>query len=204
MIENEETRARLRVVGAFLGGSLLVAVPLFLWNRAHAPHTVIVDTEPNDAGSGDGGAPTIASAPPVVDAGAAASVTVGPPRVLECHDSGSTRTSPADCDHPAAIETGLANAIVAGAACAKGEYGTIGFEADVSLLRKHNPVELRAPHDERTVKSAKVARDCAIEVKRVWLAAATADGGALAPSLFAGPHAHERYRILVTASYAAP
>ena len=140
----------------------------------------------------------------VVDAGPPPVVTVGPARILECHDSGSARTAPADCDHPAAVEAAFAGAIVRAGSCAHGETGTIGFEADVSFLRKHNPIELRAPHDERTLKSGETARDCAIAVKRAWIESLQLDGGTAVGSLASAQHAHGRYKMIITASYVAP
>ncbi|MGH7280891.1 MAG: hypothetical protein ACRELY_05155, partial [Polyangiaceae bacterium] len=140
----------------------------------------------------------------IVDAGPPPIVTVGPARILECHDSGSARTAPADCDHPVAVEAAFANAITHTRSCAHGETGTIGFEADVSFLRKRNPIEVRAPHDERTLKSAETARDCAVAVKHAWIDSMQVDGGTAVGALGSAAHAHGRYRMIITASYVAP
>ncbi len=198
----EEQRAQLRVVGAFLLGALLIALPLFLWRRARGPASV--DTEwALDAGSpSDGGvdaaAVVDAAAPPITN------VTVGPARVLECHDEGNAKTAPADCDHPPTIEAALSNAILANATCVKNETGTIGYEVDVSFLRKRNPLEITAPHDERTIPNAKTAKACALDVKKTMLSAIDPDGGPPRTVMASAPHAHGRYRLLMTATYTAP
>ncbi len=198
---DEELRARLRVAGAFAGGALVIAIPLAIWHHAHAPKNNVYSALIADAGT-DAGTP--AALVQVADAGPPPVVTVGPARILECHDSGSARTAPADCDHPAAVEAAFANAITHAESCAHGEAGTIGFEADVSFLRKRNPIEVRAPHDERTLKSGQTARDCAIAVKHAWLESMQSDGGTAAAALASAQHAHGRYLMIITASYAAP
>jgi hypothetical protein len=199
--EREEHRAQLHVAGAFLLGAVLIAVPIFFFHRTKIapPVEAIADADAGpilDAGIIDAA---------VVDAGPPSeTVVVGAPRVLECHDEGSKKTEPSDCDHPATIEAALATAIASTAVCAKGETGTIAYEVDVSFLRKRNPLEITAPHDERTVKNAKTAKTCALDVKKAMLVAIDPDGGIPRTAMVAAPHAHGRYKLLVTATYAAP
>jgi hypothetical protein len=198
----EDQRAQLRVAGAFLLGAVLIAVPIYFWHRSSKPQRV--ETSTSDVGAGsivDAGIVDAA----VVDAGPPSeTVVVGAARVLECHDEGSKKTEPSDCDHPATIEAALSTAISSTAVCAKGETGTIAYEVDVSFLRKRNPLEITAPHDERTVKNAKTAKTCALDVKKAMLVAIDPDGGIPRTVMATAPHAHGRYKLLVTATYAAP
>ncbi len=197
----EDQRAQLRVVGAFLLGAILIAVPIYFFHRSKIAPAVQVVVDQDAGVITDAGVIDAA----IVDAGPQTeSVTVGAIRVLECHDEGSKKTEPSDCDHPATIEAALTSAITSAATCAKNENGTIAYEVDVSFLRKRNPLEITAPHDERTVKNAKTARTCSVEVKHAMLAAIAPDGGAPRTVMASAPHAHGRYKLLVTATYAAP
>lgn len=197
----DDQQAQLRVVGAFALGAVLIAVPIFIFHRTKVapPIEAVADADAGpivDAGIVDSA---------VVDAGPPSeTVVVGPPRVLECHDEGSKKTEPADCDHPPTIEAALTSAIASSSVCAKGETGTIAYEVDVSFLRKRNPVEITAPHDERTVKNAKTARACAALVKKSMMTLVDPDGGIPRTVMSSAPHAHGRYKLLVTATYAAP
>jgi len=202
----EETRAQLRVVVGFVLGALLIGLPLYLWRRPR-----MVPADPVTTSAADGGASLDAgdSGMATDDGGSLpTNVTVGAARVLECHDQGSAKTSPAECDHPKAIEAALTTAIFQSGACAHGETGTIGYDVDVSFLRKRNPLEIAAPHDDRTIKSAKTAKACVLEVKKALLGAIDPDGGTSHPSLASvmatEAHAHGRYKLAITASYAAP
>ena len=192
------------MIGAFLLGALLIAVPLFIWRHVRSPApiepAIVIDAGSiRDAGLDDAAVADAAPPPPTN-----ANVTVGAVRILECHDEGAAKTAPADCDHPASIEAALANAITTSASCAHGEAGTIGYEVDVSFLRKRNPLEITAPHDERTLKNAKTAKTCALEVKKTMLLAIDPDGGVPRTVMASAPHAHGRYRLIVTATYASP
>ena len=199
--EREEQRAQLRVVGAFLLGALLIGIPIYFFHRSKiAPHVdAVVKSDVAviiDAGMSDTA---------LVDAGPSSkAVVAGPARVLECHDEGSKKTEPSDCDHPATVEAALSDAITQTANCAKGESGTIAYEVDVSFLRKRNPLEITAPHDERTMKNAKIARECAVEVRRAAMSTIDPDGGVPRTVMASAPHQHGRYKLLVTATYAAP
>jgi hypothetical protein len=115
-LEREEDRAQLRVVSGFFLGAILIAIPIYFFHRSRvaSPIPVVADV---DAGSiVDAGALDAA----IVDAGAPSeSVVVGAARVLECHDEGSKKTEPSDCDHPTSVEAALANAISQTVSCAK-------------------------------------------------------------------------------------
>lgn len=199
-LEREEDRAQARVFGAFLLGAILIAIPIYFFHRSKiAPNVSVAD---QDAGAiVDAGVIDAA----IVDAGPPSeSVVVGAARVLECHDEGSKKTEPSDCDHPTTIETALSNAISQTVNCAKGESGTIAYEIDVSFLRKRNPLEITTPHDERTLKNAKAAHECAADVKRAAMSSIDPDGGVPRAVMAPAPHQHGRYKLLVTATYAAP
>ena len=119
---------------------------------------------------------------------------------MECHDTGSRRTRPEDCDHLAAVEKGLAAAITAGGPClptASGG-GTLVYVLDASFGRKHHPFELGIPKDGRSLKSSRgmaaAVSACSAAVKK-GLDGVTLEGV---------PHAHSRYKIAITATYAAP
>ncbi len=74
----------------------------------------------------------------------------------------------------------------------------------MSFLRKRNPLEITTPHDERTLKNAKTAHECAVDVKRAAMNAIDPDGGVPRTVMASAPHQHGRYKLLVTATYAAP
>jgi hypothetical protein len=199
--EREEDRAQLRVVGGFLLGAILIAIPIFIFHRSKIAPPIEAATEQDAGVIVDAGVIDAA----VADAGPPSeSVVVGAARVLECHDEGSKKTEPSECDHPTTVEAALSEAISQTVNCAKGESGTIAYEVDVSFLRKRNPLEITAPHDARTIKNAKTARQCAIDVKRAAMTRIDPDGGVPRTVMASAPHQHGRYELLVTATYAAP
>ncbi|WP_394837743.1 hypothetical protein LVJ94_12595 [Pendulispora rubella] len=169
----------------------LVAIPLYLWRRPRSddnappiPRPVAVDTAA--AATADTAAPT------TPDAGASG-ISLSDITVLSCHDRGTRKTAPGDCDRLSAIETALAAAIVKKADCVptSATGGTIQYVADVGFARSRNKIAVLAPRDGRTLKNAKLASACALAVKKE-----------LASTPLDIPHAHERYKIAVTANYA--
>jgi len=171
----------------------LVAIPLYLWRRPR---------------SAEEGAPVVArpvveSAPASADAGAApaglgpegsaAGLSLSEITVLSCHDRGTRKTAPSDCDRLTPIESALAAAIVKRVDCVptSSAGGTIQYVADVGFARSRNKIAVLVPRDGRTLKSSKLATACAAAVKRE-----------LSSTSLEIPHAHERYKIAVTANYA--
>jgi hypothetical protein len=118
---------------------------------------------------------------------------------MECHDVGSRRTRPEDCDHLDAVEKGLAAAILAGAQCLPSGTGggTLVYVLDASFGRKHHPLELMIPRDGRSLKNAHgtaaAVSSCSAAVKK----------GLEGLSLEGVPHGHSRYKIAITATYGA-
>ncbi|WP_394848250.1 hypothetical protein LZC95_12380 [Pendulispora brunnea] len=168
----------------------LVAIPLYLWRRPRSednappiPRPVVADAVGETAD---------AAAPTALDAGASG-ISLSEIAVLSCHDRGTRKTAPGDCDRLSSIETALAAAIVKKADCVptSSAGGTIQYVADVGFARTRNKIAILAPRDGRTLKSAKLASACALAVKKE-----------LASTPLDIPHAHERYKIVVTANYA--
>ncbi len=183
--DSGERAPRVQLVAALLLLLVLVVVPLYLWRR---PRTV--EPDPN------GSATTAALTTPVVvggDAGTAdageAAVTLGELRMVECHDPGSKRTAPADCDRLPAFEHAVTDAIRAEASCGTGA-GEVLWVVDVSTLRKKSPVLVTVTKDGHALKSGKVATDCTSALKK-----------ALAAVVVDKTHAHARYKMEVTATY---
>jgi hypothetical protein len=172
---------------ALLLGILLFAVPLYLWRR---PRSTQWTLRPDAA---------VADAAHDVTTPAAVAELAPPPlrladaRVLECHDRGSKRTPPEQCDHIAGFEKALGDAILASHECVPVDagVGTIEFVADLSFGRKRSPVALTLPKDGRSFSSAKIAKDCAAGVR------ARLAGFPMGPL----PHEHARYKIAVVATY---
>jgi hypothetical protein len=181
-----------QTIGALLAGILLFAVPLYLWRRPRAaPLPIHTDAGMPEAGAHEGGG----IAPPLVDAGHPRHVKIADPRVLECHDRGSRRTPPDQCDHITPFEKAFADAIEAAHDCvpAAAGQGAIEFVADLSFARRRHPVVVTVPKDGRSFQSAKIAKECAAGV-RARLAAFP-----VAPLT----HAHARYKVSFVASYGA-
>jgi len=167
----------------------LVAIPLYLWRRPRSddnappiPRPVAETTT----------ATADAAAPEAPDAGVAG-ISLSEITVLSCHDRGTRKTAPADCDRLSPIETALAAAIVKKVECVptSATGGTIQYVADVGFARTRNKIAILTPRDGRTLKNAKLASACALAVKKE-----------LASTSLDISHAHERYKIAVTANYA--
>jgi hypothetical protein len=178
-----------QTVVALVFGILLFAVPLYLWRRPRPAPLPRLDTPAPDASAS--AAPVAASAPSASPA--APVVRLSDPRILECHDKGSKRTPPEQCDHIPGFEKALGDAIEASHECVPADAGTgsIEYVADLSFNRHRSPVIVLLPKDGRSFQSAKIARDCGAGV-RSRLA------GFPVASL---THAHSRYKISVVASY---
>jgi hypothetical protein len=191
--------ARLQLFGAMLLGLLLVAAGLYLWRR---PRTGAADASPAEASSVVEVASVQVSAP---DSGIAAAVaqvsttaslnglSLSDARVVSCHDKGTKKTAPSECDHVGPVEQALAKAIEQSASCvpASAGGGTIEYIADVSFARKRNPVSIALPKDGRSLKSPKALTACKSAVSRS-IRELGLDGVA---------HDHQRYKIAITATY---
>jgi hypothetical protein len=185
--ESGDRAPRVQLVAALLLLLVLVVVPLYLWRRPRAtdgegpaatgsstPVSVPIAAGGDAGASGDGGDP---------------GVTVGEVKMLECHDPGSKKTAPADCDRLPLFEHAVTDAIRAEASCGTGA-GEVLWVVDVSTLRKKTPVLVTVTKDGHALKSGKVATDCTTALKR-----------ALAGAVVDKTHAHARYKMEVTASY---
>jgi hypothetical protein len=190
--------ARIQTIAAVVLGLALIAIPLYLWRRPRSESVPVTSTLAPDASAplGDAGLAAAQTTP----AAPAVQVTLSEAKVMECHDVGSRRTRPEDCDHLAAIEKAFAAAITAGGPClptASGG-GTLVYVLDASFGRKRHPFELFIPRDGRSLKTARgigsAVSSCSAAVKK----------GLDGVSLEGVPHAHARYKIAITATYLSP
>lgn len=192
LFAGEERPVRVQLVAALLLGLVLVASGLYLWRRPRSADASSADPAAATAGSGatdDAGA--FAAVPVVADAGGGAPVSLSDPRVLACHDRGSKKTAPDQCDHISRVEQALTTAITQAATCVPSAAGggTIEYVADVSFSR--HKVSVSLPRAGRSVRDVKVLRACSTAVR-----------GALAGVPLDGvDHQHARYKIAVTATY---
>ena len=189
--------ARLQTIAAVVLGLALIAIPLYLWRRPRSESppvtSALTASVALDAGALDASAVAAALPGPTV--------SLSDPKVMECHDMGSRRTRPEDCDHLAAVEKGLATAITASASClpTSAGGGTLVYEVDASFARKRHPIELLVPRDGRSLKNAHGAAAAAA----VSGCMATVKKGMDSVALDGVPHAHARYKVAITATYAA-
>lgn len=181
---------KIQIVAALLLLLVLVVVPLYLWRRPR----VDPDAAANPATSSTAGDTPIvgadggSSAALAIDSGSSA-VSLGEMKMLECHDPGSKRTAPADCDRLPTFERAVLDAIQSEGKCAAG-LGDLTWIVDVSSQRKKSPVLLSITKDGHALKSGKVATDCTSAVKK------DLQSVALDPT-----HAHTRYKLEVVATY---
>ena len=191
---------RIQLFVALLLGLVLVATGLYLWRRPRSlPEASAGDAADGGASSlaglasAEGG---VAAAAAQVDAGGAGALSLSEPRIVSCHDKGSKKTAPADCDHLGDVEQALARAIEQSATCvpAAAGGGTIEYLADVSFARKKNAVSVTLPKDGRSMKNTKALIACKSAVGRA-LHELAVDGVT---------HNHQRYKISVVATYPGP
>src|SRR5262245_28503960 len=102
--------ARIQMIVALVLALVLIAIPLYLWRRPRA------EAEP--VANAPGGAPAAALSPsesgvsgPRAADTPATRMTLGEPRVLECHDPGAKRTAAEQCDRLGAFDKAFAKAI---------------------------------------------------------------------------------------------
>ncbi|MGO8992452.1 MAG: hypothetical protein ACLQVI_03935 [Polyangiaceae bacterium] len=189
--------ARIQTIAAVVLGLALVAIPLYLWRRPRSESLPVTSMLDASAPLSDAGLAVAAASPA---AAPTLQVTLSEAKVMECHDTGSKRTRPEDCDHLAAVEKGFAAAITAGGPCLPSANGggTLVYVLDASFGRKRHPFELVVPKDGRTLKNphgmAGAVSACSAAVKK-GLDGVTLEGV---------PHAHSRYKIAITATYPPP
>ncbi len=191
-----DNAARLQTIAAVVLGLALIAIPLYLWRRPRSESPPVTSalgpSSLPDAGVGD--ADTLVTPP-------SPTVSLSDPKVMECHDTGSRHTRPEECDHLPAVEKGLATAITAAAGCLPSSAGggTLVYVVDASFARKRHPIELTIPRDGRSLRNAHGAS----AVAAVSDCLASVRGGLASVALDGVPHGHARYKVAITATYAA-
>lgn len=179
--------ARAQMIALLVLGFVLVAVPLYLWRR---PRTVPESDPALTAVPVEEDAQASTSSDASTSAQQIAGLKLGDPQVLECHDPGSKKTPPEQCDHLPELEKAFAQAIAGASGCVpRAAGGTVVYVADVSYARKKHPISLTAPAEGRTVKPT-VASGCASAV-----------GQTLSNAALDAQHAHQRYKVRVVATY---
>jgi len=130
-------------------------------------------------------APKVAAPKPVVE--------LTPWRMVGCHDPGSKRTRPEECDHITPIEEAVGNAIASTGDCLPDTVGggTIEYLADFSFARKRDALKLATPRGARSVKNGKAVAACKAAVRQAL------SNVPLPPVT----HAHARYAMAITAVY---
>jgi hypothetical protein len=176
----------MEVVVAFVVGVLLIGGGVFVWRR---PHTG------SDPAASEFGPMPASSAPGAGDAGAAemdaGPVALSEVHVLGCHDRGSRKTPPDQCDRLPAVEAALSNAIEQAASCvsASPSGGTIEYVANVSF-RQHK-VSVALPRSGRSFHDTRTVDACAASVRASMQNV----------PLDSVNHEHARYRFSVIATY---
>lgn len=194
---------RIQLVAGLLLLLVLVVVPLYLWRR---PRVVRPESEADDAAT----PASLASVPVLGAQGDASTLPLGFPvpiprsregilvaevKTLECHDPGPKHTAASDCDRLPAFERALSEAILDNAACAVGGGGgDIAWIADASFQRKKTPIQLTAAKEGRTIKNPKVVATCLAAVKKSLMNVQL--------ETLDKTHAHARYKLEITATYA--
>ncbi len=178
---------RVQFGAALVLGLILLATGLYLWRRPHTP----ADASSADAEPAASIAVADAAPAPVPTAEAPAPVTLSDARVLACHDRGTRKTAPDQCDHVATVEKALTTAVEEAVGCMPTSVsgGTIEYVADVSFLRHKLLVTL--PRAGRSVHDRKILSACASAVRSA-MHRLPLDGVS---------HDHARYQISVTATY---
>lgn len=189
----DERPMRVQLVAALVLGLVLVATGLILWRRPHVPADAqAAEASSASAASASAQAGVVTPGPSATAGpGAGAPVSLSEPRVVGCHDRGSKKTAPDQCDHLPVVEKALADAIAKAATCvpSSSTAGTIEYVADVSF--SHHKLGLALPHGGRSVSDKKVLHACSTAVR----------GSLKDLSLDGIDHQHARYSVSVTATY---
>jgi len=191
--------ARLQTIAAAALGLALIAIPLYLWRRPRSESPPVTSALTTQSPTSDAGPPDASAS---VESPPGPVVSLSDPKVMECHDTGSRRTRPEDCDHLPAVEKGLATAITASASCLPSSAGggTLVYMVDASFARKRHPIELTVPKDGRALKNAHGASATAA----IGGCLASVKDGLKSVALDGVAHAHARYKVAITATYPAP
>ena len=177
---------RIEVTAALVVGVLLIGGGMLMWRRPHSA----VDTAVSEAGASEGSLSVALRDAGAPDAEASA-VGLSEIHMLGCHDKGSKRTPPDECDRLPAVEAALSSAIAQSAACVPASVpgGTIEYVANVSFL--HHKVSVRVPKSGRSFHDARTVDACAASVRSSLQAVA----------LDSVVHEHARYKLSVVATY---
>jgi hypothetical protein len=184
--------ARLQMLAVVLLGLVLVAVPLYLWRRPRS----VTSAVSGEAGAPDGSAPDAADTTAELDAGPTYGIRLSDARITECHDQGSKKTPAEQCDALPAFAKSFTDAILAARDCMAPSAGpgSITYVADVSFSRKKSPVTITLPKDGRSFRAVKTVAGCAAAVR----------SAVTGLSLESMPHAHNRYKMAIVATYPTP
>ncbi len=162
---------------------MLVAIPLYLWQRPRVPALTTIP-------------PTQTRAPSDLDPAPSPSreegkLVLGDARIASCDGPGTKKVTPSHCDRPAGLAEALAMAVEQNASCVPKEAGggTIVYALDLYVARKG--LSLTTPKSGRSLKNGKIVAACAAAVKAklppfdgVWSALA-----------------HTHYKLMITATY---
>ncbi len=195
-----EKTLRVHVFAAAAAGLVLVGGGLYLWRRPTTPPLPEVNTSnaltasSNTVATSPGAAPPSGATPAKAGMSSAVSSAAGPSlsevRLVSCHDKGSKKTAPEECDHLKPLEEALTKAVRESADCLPDDAtGSIEYVADVSFSKKR--VRVLVPSSHRSVKQ-KTAIKCAKSVKKLLGDAPLTDVD----------HQHAQYKLAVTATYA--
>ena len=172
------------MIVALILGLVLVAIPLYLWRRPRAESIAL--------SAGDAGAKLASNAAPPPVTTTEDKPAVGDVKNVLCQDTGTKKTAPEQCDHVVDVEKAFVKAIEESASCMPKDAGggTVIYVADVSFKRK--AVNVATPKEGRTMKNLKAISACQSAVKSRLQAL----------PLDPITHAHARYKISMTATYA--
>jgi hypothetical protein len=186
---DDEKPARVQYIVAGVLAVSLVVIPLALLNRSR---TVGKPIAASPSASAADSSDLVLGGPE--DAGAS-EVQLSAIKFVSCHDPGTKKTPPDQCDKPDGLEAAFKDAVKDAQSCVPdGTGGAIAYVADIGFTRKKGAIVVSAPKDGRTLKSGKVAQKCA-ELVREKLEQEPLD---------AVKHEHARYKLSLVATYAGP
>lgn len=195
-LRGPERATRIQLTVMLVLGVLLVAIPLYLWRRPRGDNKDAADAGVA-AAAADGGALPVAAggAPSAGDAGTVggAAISLSEVRIASCQDKGKKKGAE-ECDRLPLLEQALAKAIQEHGTCLAellpGE--SVQFTSDVNFPRKKTGLAARKAGGTGNGRLPKTARHCTEEIRRAYTSVSFADM----------PHAHQRYRVVVLATFA--